>query len=286
MRLQSILLLTCISKFLMAQPATEIYIFDLVRSDNTYSISNPWNVTYQNPGYDNQPHFLPDGKSMYYVSTRDGQTDAAQVEFQSNTWNWLSATEGGEYSPTPMPNKEGFSAIRLDKDGTQLLYRYPVDLSESKVLVAHLKIGYHCWVNEKILAAFVLGEPSTLQICNLETNQSKIIDEKIGRSLHKIPGTEKVSYISKKVSPWMISTLDPASGDIEPVIETLAGSEDMAWTPSGDIIMGQDNKLFKFSPGVDKNWIEISDLSDHDLTGISRISISPSGDKIAVVVNQ
>ncbi|MEM1407082.1 MAG: steroid delta-isomerase, partial [Bacteroidota bacterium] len=204
MKITLTLTLALLSNLIYAQQETEVYVFDLQKSGNSYSISNPWNATYKNPGYDNQPHFLADGKSMYYVSTNNGQTDVAEVEFRELSWAWLSATEGGEYSPTPIPDGSGFSAIRLDKDGTQLLYKYPNNLSKPSVLVPQLKIGYHCWFDQNTIVAFVLGDPSTLQICNLKENKNQVLDKNIGRSLHKIPNKNRISYISKETTPWQI----------------------------------------------------------------------------------
>ncbi|MEM9392122.1 MAG: hypothetical protein AAGA02_16710 [Bacteroidota bacterium] len=69
MKITVTLTLALLSNLIYAQQETEVYVFDLQKSGNSYSISNPWNAKYKNPGYDNQPHFLADGKSMYYVST-------------------------------------------------------------------------------------------------------------------------------------------------------------------------------------------------------------------------
>ncbi|MEM9856996.1 MAG: hypothetical protein AAF843_06555 [Bacteroidota bacterium] len=288
MRVLFFIILASLPFLTQAQPETEVYIFKLKQVNTTYELSEPWNVSGENPGYDNQPHFLPDGKSMYYVSTRNGQTDVIQVEFKESSWAWLTFTEGGEYSPTPIINgaEEAFSAIRLDRDGTQLLYQYPLDLSKPKVLVPELKIGYHCWISENLLAAFVLGEPSTLQLCHIAEGTHKIYDQNIGRSLHKIPNEGKVSYISKKSDPWKIMQLDPVTGVRTKITDTLDGVEDMAWTPAGDIIMGQGSKIYKFSPSVDTSWVLIADLDDFSLGNVTRIAVSPLGDRIAIVVDE
>jgi len=35
-----------------------------------------------------------------------------------------------------------------------------------------------------------------------------------------------------------------------------------------------------------QNWVKIADFSDYGLSGITRLSINPNGDKIAIVVNE
>ena len=281
-----ILIFGLIVKFCNAQPNTEVYVFDLNKLNHGYSITNPKNVSNQNPGYDNQPHFSPNGESLYYASTKNGQTDVAFVELSEYSWEWLTKTEGSEYSRTPIPDGSGFSAIRLEKDGTQLLYKYPTDMSEPHALVPGLKIGYHCWFNESIILAFVLGEPVTLQSCDLKEGKNNILQHNIGRSLHKIPGKERVSYVSKEKVPWMIKELDPFSGSTKEIITAPEGSEDIAWTPDGAIIIGHNTDLYKFKPGIDSEWIKFADLSAFGLRGVTRIAVSPKGNKIAIVVNE
>jgi hypothetical protein len=48
--------------------------------------------------------------------------------------------------------------------------------------------------------------------------------------------------------------------------------------------MGKGNKLYKLRPGQDKTWIEIASLDAYQLFDITRLAISPLGNKIAIVV--
>ncbi|MGK7390938.1 MAG: TolB family protein [Candidatus Cyclobacteriaceae bacterium M2_1C_046] len=268
-----------------AQPGTEIYIFDLIKDGNKYNLKNPVNISFSNPGYDNQPHFL-NSNSVLYAATRAEQTDIAKVEFNGKSLEWLTQTQGSEYSPTPTPDGEGFSAILLEKDGTQLLWKYYFDERDPKVLVPDLKIGYHCWFDENTIVAFVLGEPLTLQICHLRENKNKVIAENIGRSLHKIPDQQRVSYISKETENWKIMALDPVTGEKNEIIHALPGSDDMAWDPDGVIFMGKENELYKFEPKNDQSWQKVTSLEDLGLYNITRLAISPNGKKIAIVVQE
>ena len=269
------------------QSGTEIYVFNLNKKDQDFSISKPVNVSEKHPGYDNQPHFLTDG-SMYYVSERNGQTDVMRVG-RDNSRTSLTATEvGGEYSPTPIPGSDDFSAVRLDTTGLQLLYRYSMEKDEPEVILEDVVVGYHQWINKNELLAFVLGETTTLQHCNVNTQHCRAIDSNIGRSIHKIPGSKEglMSYISKEGDNWEIRSYNPSTGETNKIIETLPASEDLAWSPDGTIFMGSGDKLFKYKPGSDQKWIEIADLSDFGLNGITRLAVNLKGDKIAVVVNE
>lgn len=270
---------------LIAQSATEIYVFDLIKTDSGYHLKNPENISMQNVGYDNQPHFL-NNETLLYASTKDDQTDIVKIELGENSWEWLTKTEGNEYSPTPTPDSAGFSSILLEKNGTQLLWKYYFDQQDPEVLVPNLKIGYHCWFNDSTIIAFVLGDPHTLQICKLNKNKNIVIGKNIGRSLHKIPGTKQISFISKETEKWRIIALDPVSGIHKVITETLPGSEDLAWSPDGVVFMGSEDTLYKYNPLTDKKWKKVVSLKEFDLSGITRLAISSDGKKIAVVVNE
>ena len=269
-----------------AQPSTEVYLFDLKLDGSDVKVSNPLNIS-NNEGYDNQPHFMPDGKSILFTSNHNGQTEIVRYYMTDARKERLTNTPGSEYSPTPTPDGKHFSSILLEKDGTQLLWQYPLGSGAAKVLVQDLKIGYHAWVNENQIISFVLGDPNTMQLSDLADGESKIIAQNIGRSLHKIPGSKLMSFIHKEnENEWFVKTFDSESGEIKNLLHTLTGFEDMAWIDGKTILMGKDGKLYKWQNGTDSNWVLVQDFAEFKLDGISRIATSPLGDKIAVVVNQ
>ena len=282
MRSKFLLVLTLFLITAFAQPATDVYLFELKAVDNLLTVSNPVNIS-NNWGYDNQPSFTKNGQEVLFTSTRNGQTDIVRYNIRRNRKTWLTDTEGSEYSPLQIGNTQTFSAILLEEDGTQLLYKYNIRSGKGEVLVPDLKIGYHSWIDRNRLLSFVLGDPPTLQLSYLKDGKNRVLDSTIGRSLHPIPGKSLMSYVSKQKEPWSINSIHPETGEIDFILNTLEGSEDYAWTPSGTIIMGQKTKLYKFDPDRDSKWIEIGDLSNSGLSSITRLAVSPKGDKIAVV---
>lgn len=279
--LSTLIIVVCLSGY--SQPNTEVYLFDLNKDDNGYSISNPVNVS-DNEGYDNQPSFWPDGESLIYARTVNDQTEIARYQISTGETTVVTNTlQGSEYSPTPMPDGR-ISSIRLDTTGLQLLYAYNLK-GKDKVLVDDLVVGYHAWINSTDIVAFVLGEPATMQIIDTKSNESLVVGDKIGRSLHKIPNAKSFSYVDKSEIPWMIKSMEPVSGEVRSLVETLEEAEDYCWTLTEEIIMGKGTELWIWSTG--EEWKSFADLDDYDLSGsISRISMSPNGDKIAVVVGQ
>lgn len=268
---------------LFSQPNTEIYLLDVEFDDqNKVTLSNPVNIS-NNEGYDNQPSFWPDGNSILYARSVGDQTEIARYNIGSGETTILTKTmQGSEYSPTPTPD-EKISSIRLDTTGLQLLYKYDL-AGNDEVLVEDAVIGYHAWFDKTKLAAFVLGEPSTLQIIDVKSGSSKTVAEKVGRSIHNIPGTKMVSYVDKSADQWIIKSLHPKKNTKTDIVRTQEGVEDYCWTPRGDIIMGKNEVIWiwnKYS-----GWQELFDLSSYGLSGITRVAVSPQGNQLALVVNQ
>ncbi|MEQ8905914.1 hypothetical protein [Ekhidna sp.] len=262
----------------IAQPDTEIYLMDLNRSGNEFNLSNAINIS-ANPGYDNQPAFWPDGKSVIYSRNINGQIEIARYFLDDGKTEIITNTlQGSEYSPTPTPDKK-ISSIRLDTTGLQLLYSYNLK-GQSKVLVEDLVIGYHAWISKQEVVAFVLGDTATMQIVNTKTNEANIVAKNIGRSLHKIPASSRFSYVDKSSNPWIIKSMDPETLESQHLINVVDASEDYCWTPNGFIIMGSGSKLFIWKRSGE--WIEIANLISEGISKITRVAVSPDGQKLAI----
>ncbi len=279
MKLINSIALLLISLLTLAQPNTEVYLFDLEGDTANFSISNPINVS-NNDGYDNQPTFWPDGKSVLYARTVNGQTEIARYFIETKETKLITNTkQGSEYSPTMMPDRR-ISSIRLDTTGLQLLYTYDL-VGNTEVLVPELVIGYHTWIGGWKIGAFVLGDPATLQIIDTKTGEAEMVYKNIGRSLHKVPNHDWFSFVDKSKDVWAVKAMDPGDKTVIYLTNTLDGSEDYCWTPQGSMIMGQGTKLFHW----ERNWAEFADLEDYNLGTVSRLAVSRDGTKLAVVVN-
>ncbi len=268
---------------LFAQPNTEIFLFDLNSDDGKFELSNMRNVS-NNDGYDNQPSFL-DNNTILYAGTRNGQTDIVKYNINYDSKIFINHTEGGEYSPLKIPNQNAVSAIRLDPDGKQFLYKYNLKNGESEVLIDDVIIGYHVWFNNNTIVSSVLEDSGlSLYTNSAKENKSYLQQKNIGRSLHKIPNTDLVSYISKEdTNVWEIKSLNPITGVTKSIAATIDKAEDMCWLPNGTIIMGKDNKIYTYTPNKSVDWREVASLKNNTIKNISRLAVSPDGKKIVIV---
>lgn len=279
----------CVSIY--AQESTEIYLFDLTKTDSTFIISNPINIS-NNEGYDNQPSFTEDGTAILFSSSRNGQTDIARYDIIDNYRTWLTKTDANEYSPATYPNKKKyFTCVRLDSDGKQQLYKYAYKKKEPQVLIPNLKVGYYLWFDKFTIVSFVLGDTETLQVSNFKHKIKYPIQSNIGRSLNKIPATisngeNLMSFISKSHGAPEIYAINPVNSEEKYIADALEGSEDLTWTLDGTILMGKNNEIFKLKPREDKEWFAIKIESDLPIKNISRLVVSPNGTKIAIVVGE
>ena len=265
-----------------SQPNTDVFLFDLNTEDGKFEISNMRNIS-NNKGYDNQPSFL-DNNTILYAGTRNGQTDIVKYNISYDSKIFINHTEGSEYSPLKIPNSKAVSAIRLDKDGKQFLYEYSLKNGESKVLVNDIIIGYHVWHNKNVMASSVLEEGGlSLYTTNFKDGSNHKIDANIGRSLHKIPNTELISYVSKVAEPWEIKSFNPKNSKTKSIMTTLPKAEDMCWLPNGAMVMGKDDVLYTFKPNKDVDWNEVVSLETYKITNITRIAVNPNGTKLVVV---
>ncbi|MCR9227362.1 MAG: nuclear transport factor 2 family protein [Flavobacteriaceae bacterium] len=270
-----------------SQTDTEVYLFDLSINSGKTMLTNPKNIS-NNPGYDNQPSFWDNG-SVLFASTRKDQTDILQFNVnEGSTSSWLTyTTAGSEYSPLRIPGKNAISAIRLDVDGLQRLYKYDVKSRESTP-ITDLKIGYHVWFNEHILVATVLVENRMdLKVINLEDNTQKTVFQNVGRSLHNIPGSNLVSFIGKKNNAWEILSLDPTTGESKKISNTYDKEEDICWLNERTIITGSGKKLLILNiDSENPDWESIIEFPQEEINNISRIAISPNGKRLAFVAEE
>jgi tricorn protease-like protein len=268
-----------------APPGVDIFVADFSERGGNAKAGKPANIT-KRQGYDNQPSFTPDGAAILYTSIReDKQADTYRYVIKTGGAMRLTATPESEYSPTVTPDRKHFSVIRVEADSTQRLWEFPLSGGEPLLILGKIKpVGYHLWVDADTLAVFVLGTPNTLRLVEKATEKAETISENVGRSIRLAPGAQAVTFVHKiSADNWEIKTLNIKTRKTNSLIKTLPGSEDFVWTPEGALLMAKDAKLFRFNPSTDKDWKEVADFSDQGIKAITRLAISPRGDKIAFV---
>lgn len=280
-----ILLFMCPLSLTLGQPSTEIILLDLQASGDEVTAGNASNITLHPAAYDNQPFFHPEKALLYYASADDlGRTDIKVYDYQNKQTSFLTRTAEREYSPTVTPDKKYISCIIQRDNGAQDLGMYPINGGASTIIVDHLTVGYHAWLNAQTLLMFVLGEPPAMHQYNVADKTDSIRASNIGRSFQRVPHTQAVSYVQKsKEGQWTINQLD-AHGNVTVLAESLSGREDLAWLPDGRILMTDGRSVFVAKPRG--SWKEIKISSSIYLKNISRLAVSGNGTKLALVIEE
>lgn len=271
---------------LPAQPNTDIYLLDITPVGDSWTFANPLNITPRR-GYDNQPSFTPDGRSLLYVSAQSsGQTDVFRYDFRTGTSARLTQTrDRSEYSPQVMPDGVHFSAVVVEPDSTQRLWSYPLRGGKGHLLTKKIdRIGYYAWYGKKEVALFRTGDPPTLEAAPYKKAKTRLIATDVGRAVQRIPGpVPAISYVAPSPTDSLsyIYRWDPKTRQSEPIVATLPGMQDYCWSAEGYLLMGRGAELFIFHPGTDETWQAVGDPG---VGNFYRLAISPDGRHLAVVV--
>jgi dipeptidyl aminopeptidase/acylaminoacyl peptidase len=283
-------------------PDAEIHLAPLTVVAGALTVGRPVNIT-NNPGYDNQPSFSPDGSTVFFTSDRGApasvqtlfRTDIYRYDITSKKVTRVTDTPEGEFSPTVTPDGGHISVIRVEADSTQRLWRFTLDGKQPElVLTAIEPVGYHAWVDGHTLVLFVLGQPATLQLADTRTGTAEIVARGVGRSIQRIPGGRTISFVEREPAAqqggaptlW-IRELDPGTKRVTPLVRAVAGATeaDCAWDAHGMLLMAHGGALYGWRRG-DAGWTRVADLDALGLNGVTRLAVSPKGDRIALVTQK
>lgn len=271
-----------------AAPSTDIFLYRLGRGFLPFR-SRLSNIT-NRPGYDNQPSW--DGnRRLLYTSIQGGQADIYQVDFETSAIGKVTDTPESEYSPAITPDDRAVSVVRVELDSTQRLWRFPKDGSAPSVVLQNIKpVGYYAWLDSTTLALFVLGMPNTLQIADARTGTARVVTSNIGRSLQRVPGGRRASYLHRVGTQWVLETVDPVPrGNGAFDIDTIAALPDSAdyvvWKSPTELYTAAGSTIFRMRR-PSKSWEQVADLRESGIHRISRLALKPDGTRLAIVAEE
>ncbi|MDC8003594.1 nuclear transport factor 2 family protein [Aureisphaera galaxeae] len=275
----------CLSTLVaISQTNTEVFLADLsFTEDREFKVSNFQNISY-NEGYDNQPSFTQDGL-LLYAKTQNEQTDIAVFDPAFWSTQWLfEGTPGGEYSPQRIGSTQDFTAVRLDPDGKQRLYRYRS--GEAPVAyIKDLRVAYYAHYDENTLLSSVLsGNQLDLVISDIASQKSDTLLDRSGRSIHKVPATDAMSYTAvNEEGNWDVYQLDTKTKESFFVAQLPIGIQDHVWLDGSKMLIGSGNKLYLYDLFGDGEWQLFADLSAYKIENITRMAVSPDRKRLAIV---
>ena len=272
---------------LSAQGGTDIWVAPLSEISSRLSVGRPLNVTARS-GYDNQPAFTRDGAQLLFTSVReDAQADIWRVRVTGGAHTRMTATLESEYSATIIPEGEGFSVIRVERDSTQRLWRFADDGgSPALVLRALRPVGYHVWVGAATLGTFVLSPPGSRGVLNAlvlvdpRTERADTLARGIGRALARVPGRDAFTFLQEGADTNWISEVDVRTHAIRRTAPAPPRADYHVWTAGGQLITAEGSRILV---RVGDRWDVLADFAPLGVKAITRLALSPAGDRLAFV---
>jgi Tol biopolymer transport system component len=283
-----LLFLSSISLFAQQEP--EVYLMNLNTAVDSFAVSNFKNIS-TNKGYDSQPSFI-NTTTLIYAGTENDQTEIIAYDLNQETKSRLNKTTlGGEYSPQKFPLENRIAAVRLDPDGLQRLYSYVLNTNkkeESKELIPDYMVAYFTFYdNDNIVASIIIDDQLDLFKANLTTGEVLKITSNTGRSIHKVPGTNNVSYTLVNEDDIHEVYIINIMGDNESyyVCDLPFGIQDHCWLTDTQLLLGSDDKIYVYDLFGNRKWEEAADLSSENISEINRVTVSPDQKKLAIVAS-
>ncbi len=279
---------------LSAQAGTDLWVVPLVGSGADMRLGEPVPVTTR-AGYDNQPAYSLDGRTLYYTANVGGQTDIWSVEVDAEGQplgqpaSFINTPES-EYSAAQIPGRDRIAVVRVEADSAQRLWSFDLEGNHPHLELEDVApVGYHAWASANTVGLFVLGSPPRFVIADVSSGESRTVGERIGRSLHRVPGHVDVGLGDPMLSftlvladeTHVVSTYHPDGLDTQGVTALPAGVQDYAWMPDRAVVAGDGSALVRWTEGG--GWVALGTL---ELGSITRIAVHPSGRSLAVVVEE
>ena len=275
-----------------APPSTDIFLAPVRIQNDKPVVGKPVNIT-NRVGYDNQPSFTPDSRSVLFTSVReDAQADIYRYDLRTRATTRITSTPESEYSATVYGDGSRFSAIRVEADSTQRLWSFRLDGSDPRVVFDAIKpVGYHAWVDSTTVAMFLLGRPNALVVADLRGGRVDTVARDIGRSLLPLPNGGGFSFVQRMAdSSWVLMAVDVRGSGAErrstamPLVRMPPSADYVVWLRPAVAIAGSGTALWLWRAS-DKtgNWSKLAEFGELGLSRISRLALSPDHQWLAMV---
>jgi ketosteroid isomerase-like protein len=268
---------------------SEVWVGSLDMSSGRFAVSNLVNTS-KHPGYDNQPAFFPDGKLVFtsQIAVLDETGHAVQAVIHDFATG-ASAPVPGALGFSPTPAADG--SLMLLRDGHVVLHEAPgreSQLTETK------DAGYFTRFDEQTWVLFMNDKQRRIVIYDPKTKALDTMALGAVTAPFRIPGKRAVSFVAVEPFPapeggapsrnLFLRQLDLADRHVS----TLAAipfptSGSHVWTSRGTLLMASGHTIYEWSPAKPAEWRPAATFDDPELQGLTRIAISPRGDRIALV---
>jgi hypothetical protein len=266
-------------------PETDIWLFKIEKKEGKYIYINPLNITHR-VGYDNQPIFSLDDKSILYVAIDSlKQADIYQYNINKKKSINLTWSDISEYSPTILPNKLGFSCVVVEKDSTQHVELFEANGTHPKICPLYGdSVGYHTWLNTDTLLYYKLTEPHSLRVLDLKTNKDVWICNHPTRAFKKISNSSNFIYGIKDSTSTQFRIYNPVLRESSLYATYPSVNEDFIFHPELGLIKSEGSDLVRYNR-VSKTWEVLFSFANVGIKKITRFVFDSKTKQLAIVSN-
>jgi hypothetical protein len=266
-------------------PETDIWLFKIEKKEGKYLASKPLNVTNRS-GYDNQPTFSLDGKSILYVLIDStNQADIYQYSISKKTSVNLTKSQVSEYSPTIIPSGLGFSSVVVEKDSAQRVWQFNMDGTFKTIVNEGTdSIGYHTWLNVDTLLYYKLTEPHSLRVLDLKSNKDVWICNHPTRAFKKMGNSSNFIYGIKDSLSTQSRIYNPALRESSLYASYPSLNEDFIWHNELGLIKSEGSDLMRYNEQT-KTWEVLFSFSSIGIKKITRFVFDSKTKQLAIVSN-
>lgn len=266
-------------------PETDIWLFKLEKKEGKYLYTKPLNIT-NRIGYDNQPAFTNDDKSILYVCIDStNQADIYKYEIKSKKRTNLTQSQVSEYSPTILPNGLGFSTVVVEADSTQRIWQYTLDGKFDKITHQHTdSVGYYTWLTKDTVLYYKLTEPHSLHALDLTTDKDVWLCDAPTRAFKKTGSSTKFMYGIKSGESIEYRIYNPTLKESQIYATHHSLTEDFIWHQELGLMKSEGSDLLKYNEQT-KQWEVLFSFSSLGIKKITRFAFDSKNKQLVLVSN-
>jgi len=285
-----LLLLACATTVTAQINDSEVWVGTLDMSADRFAVSNLVNIS-KHPGYDNQPTFFADGRLVFtsQIAVLDETGHAVQArihDFASGTSTPIAGALG--FSPTPAAD----GSLMLLREGKVWLHEMS---GSERTLTETNDAGYFCRFDDRTWVLYMNDKQRRIVTYDATTKALETMATGSTTAPFRIPGKRAVTFVA--VEPFPAPEGTSASSrklvlrrfDLDDrKVTTLATvpfatSGSHVWTPRGTLLMASGHTIYEWNPAHPDDWRSVAQFDNPELQGLTRIALSPRGDRIALV---
>ncbi|MFP5247389.1 MAG: DUF4440 domain-containing protein [Thermoanaerobaculia bacterium] len=262
---------------------TEVWVGSLDMTQGKFVVGDLKNIS-NHPGYDNQPSFFPDGNALLFTTEAESLEDsgagvhAVHYDLRTGTATPIPSARG--FSPTPFANGKQLTVLRQGR-----VFLHELDGREVGALTETSEAGYYTRFDDRTWALFMNDKERRIVLYDARTKALETMDKLAITAPYRVPNARAVTYvIAMDDGKKELRRLDLAQKKVTvlaPIPFPTGGHH--VWTSRGTLLMASGPTIHEWDPKQPGVWKPIYRAESPDLQGITRIAISPAGDRVALV---